>query len=117
MPEVITVSAAASLTEAFKDIASKFEKENPGTNVNFNFGSSGNLRMQVEGRASVDVFASADEHQMNILANKSLIMNSSRKDFARNSLVLIIHENSTLNIASINDLFSPKIQKNKHWKP
>ncbi len=117
MPEVITVSAAAILTETFKNIASKFEKENPGTNVNFNFGSSGNLRMQVEGGAPVDVFASADEHQMNILANKSLIMNNSRKDFAHNSLVLIVHENTTLNIASIKDLVNPKIQKNKHWKP
>jgi molybdate transport system substrate-binding protein len=111
MPEVITVSAAASLTEAFTDIASKFEKETPGTNVNFNFGSSGNLRMQVEGGAPVDVFASADEHQMNILGNKSLIINSSRKDFAHNSLVLIVPENSTINIANIKNLVNPKIQK------
>ena len=36
-PDVITVSAAASLTEAFTDIASHFEEENPGTDVNLNF--------------------------------------------------------------------------------
>ena len=110
-PETITVSAAASLTEVFNDIVSQFQKENPGTNVSLNFGSSGNLRVQIEGRAPVDVFASADENQMNILANKSLIDNSSRKDFAHNSLVLIVPENSTFNITSIKDLTDPKVQR------
>ena len=81
---VITVSAVSSLTEAFTDIASHFEEENPGMNVSLNFGGSGNLRMQIEGGAPVDVFASADESQMNILGNKTLIDNSSRKDFAQN---------------------------------
>ncbi len=111
VPEVITVSAAASLTEAFTDIASQFEKENPGTDVNLNFGGSGNLRMQIEGGAPVDVFASADEGQMNTLGNETLIDNSSRKDFAHNSLVIIVPEASTLNITSIKDLADPKIQK------
>ena len=111
VPEVITVSAAASLTEAFTDIASKFEKENLGTDVNLNFGGSGNLRMQIEGGAPVDVFASADEGQMNTLGNETLIDNSSRKDFAHNSLVLIVPEASTLNITSIKDLADPKIKK------
>ena len=111
VPETITVSGAASLTEAFTNIASKFKKENPGTNVNLNFGSSGNLRMQVEGGAPVDVFASADENQMNILSNKSLIVNSSRKDFAHNSLVLIVPKSSTLNITNIKDLANPNVQK------
>ncbi len=111
VPETITVSAAASLTEAFTDIAAQFENENPGTNVSLNFGSSGSLRMQIEGGAPVDVFASADEKQMNMLGNKSLIVNSSRKDFTNNSLVLIVPENSTLNITSIQDLTDPKVQK------
>jgi len=72
-PDVITVSAAASLTEAFTDIASHFEEENPGTDVSLNFAGSGNLRMQIEGGAPIDVFASADESQMDILSNEILI--------------------------------------------
>jgi molybdate transport system substrate-binding protein len=111
VPETITVSAAASLTEAFTNISSQFEKENPGTNVSLNFGSSGNLRMQIDGGAPVDVFASADEKQMDMLANKSLIVNSSRKDFTHNSLVLIVPANSDLNITNIKDLTNPKVQK------
>ncbi len=67
--------------------------------------------MQVEGGAPVDFFASVDENRINILGNKSLIVNSSRKDFAHNSLVLIIPENSVFNIASIKDLTNSKIQK------
>jgi len=71
----------------------------------------GNLRVRVGGRAPVDVFASVDENRINIFGNKSLIVNSSRKDFAHNSLVLIIPENSVFNIASIKYLANSKIQK------
>jgi molybdate transport system substrate-binding protein len=109
--EVITVSAAASLTEAFTDIASQFEKENPRTNVSLNFEGSGSLRMQIEGGAPVDVFASADETQMDTLGSESLIKNNSRKDFAHNSLVLIVPASSTLNITGLKDLADPKVEK------
>lgn len=109
--EIITVSAAASLTEAFTDIASQFEKENPETNVSLNFGGSGNLRTQIEVGAPVDVFASADESQMNTLGNESLILNDSRKDFAHNSLVLIVPTSSTLNITGLEDLTDPEVKK------
>lgn len=110
-PETITVSAAASLTEAFTEIASQFEKENPGTNISLNFGGSGNLRMQIEGGAPVDVFASADQNQMDTLSNESLILDSSRKNFANNSLVLIVPATSTLNITGLKDLAAPEVEK------
>jgi molybdate transport system substrate-binding protein len=109
--ETITVSAAASLTEAFTDMASQFEKENPETNVSLNFGGSGNLRTQIEGGAPVDVFASADETQMDTLGNESLILNNSRKDFAQNSLVLIVPASGTLNVTDMKDLADPEVQK------
>jgi len=109
--EAITVSAAASLTEAFTDIASQFEAENSGTDVNLNFGGSGSLRTQIEGGAPVDVFASADQRQMDILANEALIDNSSRENFTQNSLVLIVPENSTLNITNLQDLADPQVEK------
>ncbi len=107
----ITVSAAASLTEAFTDIASQYEAENPGTNMSLNFGGSGSLRTQIEGGAPVDVFASADQSQMDILSNETLIDNSTREDFAQNSLVLIVPENNPLNITGVEDLADPKIEK------
>ena len=109
--EAITVSAAASLTEAFTDMESQFEAENPDIDVNFNFGGSGSLRTQIEGGAPVDVFASADENQMDILGNESLIDNTSREDFAQNSLVLVIPENSTFNVTGLQDLTDLQIEK------
>jgi molybdate transport system substrate-binding protein len=60
----ITVSAAASLTNAFKDIAQGFEAKNPGSKVNFNFAASGALLQQMAKGAPVDVFASADQETM-----------------------------------------------------
>lgn len=110
-PETITASAAASLTEAFTDMESQFEAENPGVDVNFNFAGSGNLRTQIEGGAPVDVFASADQKNMDILAGEKLIENSSRKDFAQNSLVLIVPASSTLNITGIEDLTAPEVER------
>ncbi|MDI9395398.1 MAG: molybdate ABC transporter substrate-binding protein [Euryarchaeota archaeon] len=110
-PETIMVSAAASLTEAFTDMESRFEAQNPGTDVNLNFAGSGNLRAQIEGGAPVDVFASADEKNMDILATKSLIDNSTRKDFAQNSLVLIAPAASGFNITELADLTDPQVER------
>jgi molybdate transport system substrate-binding protein len=110
-PDAITVSAAASLTEAFTDMESKFETENPDIDVNFNFGSSGNLRKQIEGGAPADVFASADQKNMDTLANETFIDNSSRENFAKNSLVLIVPANSTFNITGVKDLTNPEVEK------
>lgn len=109
--DTITVSAAASLTEAFTDMESKFENENPDIDVNLNFGSSGNLCKQIEGGAPADVFASADQKNMDTLANENLVENSSRENFARNSLVLIVPANSTLNITDVKDLTNPEVKK------
>ena len=60
----LTVFAAASLTDAFKEIGQAFEAEKsiPAT---FNFGASSQLRTQLQQGASADVFASADQAQMN----------------------------------------------------
>lgn len=110
-PDAITVSAAASLTEAFTDMESQFETENPGTDVNLNFAGSGSLRQQIEGGAPVDVFASANQNHMDILANETLIDNSTREDFAENSLVLIVPANSNLNITGIKDLTASDVGK------
>jgi molybdate transport system substrate-binding protein len=55
----ITVFAAASLTDAFNEMATDFQYENPGARPTFNFGGSNTLRAQLDHDASADVFASA----------------------------------------------------------
>ena len=60
----ITVSAAASLSNAFKEIGAAFEKKHAGDKVQFNFAASDPLVQQISKGAPVDVFASADQDAM-----------------------------------------------------
>lgn len=108
-PDEITVAAAISLKDAFGEIGRIF-KSHTGTKVVFNFGASGILQKQIEGGAPVDVFASAGEKQMNELESKGLIIKETRRDFARNALVLIVPIDSQLNINSFNDLINPNLK-------
>jgi molybdate transport system substrate-binding protein len=106
----ITVSAAASLRDAFREISERHE-ERIGTKVIFNFGASGALQKQIESGAPVDLFASAGRPQMDALANQGLIIPETRRDFARNTLVLVGPADRTPVIASFADLGSPKIMR------
>ncbi len=108
--ENLTVSAAVSLKDAFTEMGELY-KSKTGKTVNFNFGASGTLQRQIETGAPVDVFASAGEKQMEELAAKDLIYWASRVDFARNKLVLIVPQNSSLNLTNFSELAEAKVQK------
>jgi len=62
----VTISAAASLKDAFNEVAAVYRKQT-GRDVTFNFGASGTLQKQIETGAEVDIFASAGEQQMDAL--------------------------------------------------
>lgn len=107
----LTVSAAASLTNAFQEIGKAFEQANPGEKVLFNFGASGQLLQQIARGAPVDVFASADEETMDRAQQQNLIMSASRATFAANKLVLIVPVDSSLALGKLEELASPKVQR------
>lgn len=86
----VTVSAAASLRDAFTDIAREYEKGQPETRVLLNFGASGQLLQQISRGAPVDVFAAADQETMDRAQKQNLLMPGTRADFARNELVLAV---------------------------
>ncbi len=109
-PETITVSAAISLKDAFNEIGELYRSKT-GKGINFNFGASGALQQQIETGAPVDVFASAAQRQMDELADKNLIDAATRRDFARNTLVLIVPKHSTLNLTAFSDLNRPEAMK------
>ena len=88
-PVEITVSAASSLSDAFKDIGAGFQAKHPEVKINFNFGASGVLQKQIEQGASVDIFASASPVEMDALDGKGLIIKDTRINFTRNKLVII----------------------------
>ncbi|HKU02061.1 MAG TPA: molybdate ABC transporter substrate-binding protein, partial [Arthrobacter sp.] len=60
----ITVFAAASLKQAFTELAGTFEAEHPGTSVALSFAGSSDLASQISQGAPADVFASADTANM-----------------------------------------------------
>ena len=86
----LVVSAAASLTNAFRDIGKAFEAAHPGASVAFNFAASDVLATQIAKGAPADVFASADEEAMDRGFTANAIVASTRKDFAVNALVLVV---------------------------
>ncbi|MBP2030658.1 molybdate transport system substrate-binding protein [Methanohalophilus levihalophilus] len=107
----LTVSAAASLTESFLQIEEEFEEAHPDIDVVLNLAGSGTLRMQIEGGAPIDVFASASQKHMDLLAESGLILNSTRSNFAGNSLVMIVPSGSGTNGVSMADLTSEEVGK------
>ncbi len=109
--EELTVSAAASLTNAFPEIGQIFEKQHPGSKVIFNFAASGPLLQQIAQGAPVDVFASADEKTMNQAQEKGLIVPASRKNFVSNVLVLIAPQDSKLAVSGLKDLAKPEVKR------
>jgi len=107
----ITISAAISLKNAFEEIAKTFMQKHPGTKVVFNFGASGDLARQIEAGAPVDVFASAAQKDMNDIGKKYLIAANSRKDFAKNGVVLVKPAHSTIPLQTLTDLQKEEIRK------
>ncbi len=107
----LTVSAAASLTNAFQELKPLFEKATPGTSLLLNFAASGPLLQQIDAGAPVDVFASADQDTMNKADAKGLIDKGTRKDFAANSLVMIVPAGSKLALKGLKDLTGQAVEK------
>ena len=106
--EELFVSAAASLTDALKEIGAKFEKES-NTKVVFNFGASSMLARQIEEGAPADIFFSADEAQMNRIQNK--IAPATRCDLLTNVLVVIAGKDSAQKLSQLSDLAKPEVTR------
>jgi molybdate transport system substrate-binding protein len=99
----IVVFAASSLTDAFNEVGAAFKQANPNANITFNYGASSQLRTQLEQGARADVFASADQAQMDN-AKKADAIAGSDQVFARNRLVLIVPRDNPAKIAAVKDL-------------
>jgi molybdate transport system substrate-binding protein len=85
----LTVFAAASLTDAMKDISAQWAQGGHPA-LRMSFGSSSTLARQIEQGAPANLFASADEKWMDYLAEKKLIAADTRKDLLGNDLVLVV---------------------------
>ena len=113
----LTVSAAASLSNAFKEIGLAFEARHPGTRVLLNVGSSDTLLAQISKGAPVDVFASADQETMDRAEAQKAVLAGTRHDFAANRLVLIVPAAGPSALQALGDLQRPTVQRVAMGKP
>jgi molybdate transport system substrate-binding protein len=103
----LTVFAAASLREAFEDLAKTFESKTPGVKVRVNLAGSQELRTQIENGARADVFASADQKHMAALVKAKLV--AAPRVFVRNTPVIIVPKGNPAKVGSFEEL--PRAKK------
>jgi molybdate transport system substrate-binding protein len=99
----ITVFAASSLSAAFTTIGADFEKSHPGTMVKFSFAGSSSLAAQIQQGAIGDVFASADQPNMQKLVDAALTAESPQV-FTRNDLEIVVGKGNPKHMTSLADL-------------
>ncbi|MCZ8513032.1 molybdate ABC transporter substrate-binding protein [Paenibacillus filicis] len=105
----LTVSAAASLTEAMKEIQTVYERSNKNVKLQFNFGASGTLQQQIEQGAPADLFISASTKNMKALTDRQLIQPDQQKTLLLGELVLIVPADGKTKIEKLEDLNRPEI--------
>lgn len=104
----VTVFAGSSLTDAFKKAGDQLKIRNPGTDYVFNFGSSSTLATQIINLAPADVFASADDVNMQkIVAAK--LNDGAPSFFVGNRLQIAVAAGNPKQIAGLADLAKPRL--------
>ena len=99
----LLVFAAASLTDATKDVGRAWEQQG-GERVTFNFGSSSDLARQIRAGAPADVFFAADTARMDELEQAGLVRRADRRDLLSNLLAVVVPAGSTPTLARPDDL-------------
>ena len=106
--DVLLVSAAASLTDAFNGIALAFESDHTGVDVQLNFAGSSSLREQVLGGAPADVVATANPDTMAPLVDADLTT-SDPLVFARNRMAVAVPSGNLAGVSGLEDLADPTL--------
>jgi molybdate transport system substrate-binding protein len=106
----ITVSAAVSLTEALTVAAREYAQAGGGT-IRFNFAASNVLARQVVDGAPVDIFISADEEQMDVVAAAGLVRQGSRADILSTQLAVVVPTDRNRPLSGIRSLTDPAFRR------
>jgi len=104
----LAVYAGASLTSSFEQLGETFEKSHDGVEVQFNFAASSDLVAQIQSGAPADVFASADESNMEKLTAEGL-NDSAPELFATNTLEIAVPPDNPAGVRTFQDLESPDL--------
>lgn len=104
----LTISAAASLAAAFDELAAEFEAAHPEVDVlPISYDGSSTLATQIIEGARVDVFASADEKNMQKVVDAGLA--SDPEPFATNVLTLVVPTGNPGGVTGLADLAKPDL--------
>lgn len=106
----IVVSAAASLTDALKEIGRMYQSKSKNR-VTFVFASSSTLARQIEAGAPADVFFSADVQTLNALERNGRLEPGTRKQLLSNQLVIIVPADKPTLVNSPEDLLDPRVRR------
>jgi len=106
----LTVMAAASLTESFSQLGLQFEDAHRGVTVQFNFTGSQQLALQLSQGAPADVFASANQVQMDAAVKTGRVDASAEHIFAQNKLVVVYPVANPGKLATLADLTNPGLK-------
>lgn len=98
----LIVFAAASLREAFGNMADELKKSHAALSITFNFAGTQEIRTQLEQGALVDVFASADERHMKALRDAGRV--EAPSVFAENEPVIVVASEKANAIRGLADL-------------
>lgn len=109
-PVTLTVFAAASLTDAFTEAGQTFTAANPDVTVTFSFAGSQELATQIREGAPVDLFASANQTQMDAAIASGRINRTAPQIFVQNRLVVIVSNDNQAGINSLEDLAREGVQ-------
>jgi len=101
---VITISAAASLTDALNEVTAAYTAENPNVTFSINYGASGTLEEQISQGAVADIFFSASKKYMDALEDEGLVVEGTRSNVVSNELVVVVPADRALSLSSLEDL-------------
>ena len=104
----LTIFAAASLRSAFDELAAEFEARHPSLHVrSVAYDGSSTLATQLVEGAPADVFASADEANMQKVVDAGLASDPAL--FATNTLVLVVPAGNPGGVDALADLADPAL--------
>ena len=99
------------MSGAMQDIARLYERNYPGSKVKVNIAGSGAMVDALAAGVRYDVLTTADLETMDRAEAMGLVISDSRRNIARNVLVVAVPKSSPVRIKSLNDLADPRFKR------